>query len=245
MRRARLLSVSLALALAVGCKEPPREFVVGEHRVQVVVPSGWQALNQGSQLVIRRDASELEVELADLGPVRPEALRKEVLRARDLWRNGQQNEARLRLRQFPLRKELYAKQQHYDRILTAWQKVDGVPRDSPSSGAEAPFEELLAAIDSTPAPALETIVNDALPRLGHDERRYEVKSRETISVDGREAMAVETWLSLSHTDPKRQLIVVNEGRVLALRCDRCSDPAAAEAFGRIRASLHFASASRT
>ena len=242
MRIATLLSASLSIALAAACKEPPREFAVGEHRVRLAVPSGWQALSQGRQLVIRKE--ELEVELSDLGAVRPDALRREVLHARDLWRNGQENAARLRLREFPLREKLYTTRKQYDRILAAWQKVDGVALDNPPAAVETPFRELLAVIDSTPQPALEAIVDDVLPRLGHDERRYEVKSRTPTTVDGREAMTVETWLSLSHTGLQRQIIVVNEGRVLALQCRRCSDPVAAGAFEAVAASLHFAPGSR-
>lgn len=245
MRTAPLLVATLAMAMAVACDQPSREVSVGEHRLFVAVPSGWQTLDQGRQLVFRKDSAELELVLSDLGAVRPEGLRKEVMRARDLWRDGRESEARSRLREVPLRKELFATRDDYERFLAAWQAVEGVPLDTSFATVNVPFDQFLQVIDSTQPPTLEAIADDALPRLGHDERRFELRSRQTTRVDGREAIAVETWRSLTHTDPRRFLIVVNEGRVLALRCDRCSDPVMAEGFDQVSASLHFASAPRT
>jgi hypothetical protein len=105
------------------------------------------------------------------------------------------------------------------------------------------FDTLLAQIDATKPASIESIVDDALPRLGHDESRREVKSRQTTSVDGREAMSVETWMTLTHSDRRCLLLIVNAGRALAIRCDRC-EGAAADAFQDVTVSLHFADASR-
>ena len=65
-----------------------------------------------------------------------------------------------------------------------------------------------------------------------------MKSRQATLVDGREAMMVETWMTLTHSDPRCLLIVVNAGRALALRCDRC-DGDIAKTFHDVTVSLHF------
>ena len=45
-----------------------------------------------------------------------------------------------------------------------------------------------------------------LAAVGHDQRR-EVKSRRTLMIDGREAVEVETWNRLDHTNPQRFFFV--------------------------------------
>lgn len=245
MKCARLFAATLTIVMAVACEPPSRAVAVGEHRLFVAVPSGWQVLDQGRQVVFRKAAAESELVLSDLGAARPEGFRKEVLRARDLWRAGRESEARSRLREVPLRDKLFATRDDYDRLFAAWQALEGMPLDTTFANVNVLFDKFLHVIDSTQPPTLEAIADDTLPRIGHDEQRFELKSRQTTRVDGREAIAVDTWRSLTHTDLRRYLIVVNEGRVLVLRCERCSDPLINDGFDQVSESLHFAPASRT
>lgn len=156
--------LAIVLLLVACSAEPPvvRTFHPGEHHIQLIVPEGWEALDQGQQIVLRNGENRLT--FIDLGLVDP------------------------------------------------------------------------------PTMPLDEIVDNALPVLGHDQRR-EVKWRRRIRVDGREGMALETWMTLTHEDPRRMLVLVNGGRVLALRCDRCAG-ATSDAFDRVAESLHFAAGSR-
>ena len=75
-RRAGRLRFALivAVAAAASCAREkaapaPKEFALGAHRVQVIVPEGWEALDQGRQKRFRR--GEFEIVLENLGPPTP------------------------------------------------------------------------------------------------------------------------------------------------------------------------------
>ena len=68
------LALMVAAASASSCAHEkaapgPREFALGVHRVQVIVPEGWEALDQGRQKRFRR--GEFEIVLENLGPPTP------------------------------------------------------------------------------------------------------------------------------------------------------------------------------
>jgi hypothetical protein len=79
--------------------------------------------------------------------------------------------------------------------------------------------------------------------VGHDQRR-EVKSRRTVTIDGRDAVDVETWNRLDHTNPQRILFVRNDGDLLALHTAGMALDDTLAAFDAIRGSLHFVSGRR-
>jgi hypothetical protein len=191
-----------------------------------MVPAGWQALDQGRQLVFRNGESTLIFN--DLGAVRPEGFRDTAAAAQELWRSGRDDEARTRLRELEQRTVL---------------PVPSAPRGTAYADVALDFDRLFAAIEEMKPAPIDKIVDDALPRLGHDQFRREVKSRQATRVDGREAMEVETWMTLTHSDPRCLLLIVNEGRALAVRCDRC-DGDMAKIFDDVTVSLHFAAESR-
>ena len=71
-RLARVALLAGALALAAGCghKTPEsKTFLVGRHRVRLADPPGWEHLDHGREQLFRNRESELELSLADLGPV--------------------------------------------------------------------------------------------------------------------------------------------------------------------------------
>jgi hypothetical protein len=238
-----LPAVLLWTALAAACTEttPARTFQVGKHSIEVTVPAGWQALDQGRQLMFRN--GESTVIFTDLGAVRPEGFRDTATATRDLWRSGRDDEARTRLQELPLRTDLFDSHAALERIQEPLSAVLSSPRGAAYGDVAKDFDRLLAAIEEMNPPPIEQIVDDALPRLGHDESRREVKSRLAARVDDREAMMVETWMTLTHGDPRCLFIVVNAGRALALRSDRCNGDLA-EIFHDLTLSLHFAARSR-
>ena len=169
MARSRLHICGLVLLLAAtpGCggKTPstPREFEFGSHRVQVVVPNGWEALDQGNQKRFRK--GEFEIILQNLG--------------------------------------------------------------SPKS----------------PPRTLDEFIDWGLAEVGHGQRREE-KSRRTVMLDGREAMDIETWNRLDHTNPQRIFFVDDDGELLALNTVGMAFKDSLDAFDAIRDSLHFVSTRR-
>ena len=238
MRRA----AALCIALAAACTEAPaRVFEVGQHRIEVMVPAGWQALDHGRQLVFRNGESTLI--FTDIGAVRPDGFRDIAAGARELWRSGRDDEARTLLWQLPLRTELFASREERERVQEPWSAILIAPRGTAYENVAQDFDKLSTVIDATKPAPIDRIAADALQRIGHDQSRREVKSRQETRVDGREAMVIETWMTLTHSDRRCLLVVVNAGRALALRCDRC-EGAPADAFNDATVSLHFAAGSR-
>ena len=74
----------------------------------------------------------------------------------------------------------------------------------------------------------------------HDDKRREVKSRRTTTIDNHEAVEIETWNRLDHTWPERLLFVRADDDLLALQTTRFADAETLKAFESIRDSLHFA-----
>ena len=161
----RFLAVVLLAASACAREAPPapKEFELGARRVQVIVPAGWEALDQGKQKRFRK--GEFQIVLQNLGSRTPP------------------------------------------------------PRD------------------------LDELVDWGLAAVDHNQRR-EVKSRRTVMLDGREAVDIETWHRLDHTNPQRIFFVDDDGELLALHTVGMAFQDTLAAFDAIRASLHFVSARR-
>jgi hypothetical protein len=172
--RAPKLTLAAMLVVSFGCRaaEAPKpvtkEFAFGARRVQVIVPPGWEALDQGQVKRFRQGEFEIELQLLS-------------------------------------------------------------PSMAPGPGN---FDELvewgLAKLDAG---------------VGHDQGR-EVKSRRPVTVDGREAIDVETWSRLDHGNPQRFFLVNDDGDLLALRTVRMAFADTLTAFDAIRDSLHLLSARR-
>ena len=170
MKRVHCLALAVvALALSVVCAREtpppaPREFELGARRVQLIVPNGWELLDQGRQKRFRK--GEFEIVLESLG------------------------------------------------------------RPTPADGN------------------LNLLVEWALRALDHNDERSEVKSRNTSVIDGREAVDVETWNRLDHSNPRRILLVKDQDDVLALHTVRMALADTLAAFDALRTSFHFVSERR-
>jgi hypothetical protein len=237
--RAFLCLTVIALAACGG--ETEQSFDVGEHHVQIVVPSGWERVDQGRQVLLRRGGDQLI--LTDLGPSRPGGLRKEIEHIRSLWRDGTHRQAMTRLDQLPQGKHLFAAGPGYQAFREAWTEVAYSPADSAWSTVDARFQHLLNVIDTMKPAPVETVAEEAADRLEHLDHRRELRSSETRRVDGKEAVLVTTWMTLTHADERLLLLVINDGRSLALRCDRCDAPVKI-AFTSVAESLHFGAGAR-
>ena len=167
---ANLSCLALAFLTISSCaRNPPAPapaattFEFGTHRVQAIVPAGWEALDQGRQKRFQR--GEAEIVLEHLSPLLP---------------------------------------------LPDWDHL---------------IDWGLMAVDA---------------RIGHDQPR-EIKSRRQASIDGRDAIDIETWSRLDHGNPQRIFLIRDEDSVLALHTPGMAFPDTLAAFDAIRDSLHFVS----
>jgi len=171
--RATTLTLAFFVLVSSGCrrddpKPVPKEFEFGARRVQLIVPEGWEALDQGREKRFRKGEFEIVLQ-----------------------------------------------------VLTG--------------SAPPPPPDLNALIDW----GLVTL--DA--GVGHDQGR-EVKSRRLVTVDGREAVDIETWSRLDHANPQRIFLVNDDGDLLTLQTVRMAFADTLAAFDAIRDSLRFVSVRR-
>jgi hypothetical protein len=228
---------ALLLLSTVACApEKPVALTAGEHRFEAVLPTGWQLLNQGSQTVLRN--GESEIVFVDAGAVHPPAFRAEVERAWALWSGGGEDEARTRLERVRIPKGLFQTPEDYRRFIDAWNPLVSCDRGTPLPEVEALVRRLLAAIGEIEPARLEQVAEVVLEDAGHDARRYEMKSLLPLAIDGREGMRIETWMTLTHADLRRWIVVVNGGRALVVRHNR-TDSDALAAFDAVASSVHF------
>lgn len=131
-------------------------------------------------------------------------------------------------------------------VPPAWEALDQGKQKRFRKGE---FEIVLQNLGSAKPPprTLDELIDWGLTALdagvAHDGRR-EVKSRRTVIVDGREAVAIETWNRLDHTNPQRIFLVDDDGELLSLHTERMAFDDTLAAFDAIRDSLHFVSARR-
>jgi len=237
---ARAMGRALVFACVLagcGARDTAREFTLGDHQVRVEAPSGWETLDQGR--VVRFKNARAELVLQDLGPAGPQGIRREVERARDLWRSGQAAAAATRLGSVPVPRDLFPTPETGREFWAAWSRVSRAPEETPFADVEPAFADILANVDAMPARSLAALVDAGLASLGHDSRR-DVKSRGEYVIDGRPAQDVETWNRLTHDYPQRLLFVLNDGYLLVLAADQGAGGDVVKAFERMRASLHFA-----
>ena len=240
----RLVLIAAALVIASACGNrdaraglaADKEFEFAAHRVRAAVPGNWSVLDQGRQKRLRNGESEIVLE--NLGPADPDGVRREVERARDLWKAGQSGEAQLALNNLHAPAELFPTAEDNRAYQVVRARLAVYREERPFETVAADFVELLGRVSELPARTADQLAEWGLTQLGHDQRR-DVKSRRTLTVDGHDAVEIETWSRLDHTYPQRFLFVADSGDLLALHTPREADAASAKVFESVSDSLHF------
>jgi hypothetical protein len=215
---------------------PPQRFDVGSHHVLVAPPAGWDVFNHGSQILMRN--GEAQLSLTDLGPAGPRGIQRELERARELWREGKDKDARWRLRTIPVPDEAFENRAQRQAYWDAWHQVADAPEGASLGEVEVSFDSLTARTAGLAGDDFETVVRWGLAKI-QDQRR-DVGPRRTFSLDGREAVVLRTWGRSGHGDPRRVAMFSNDGYLLALAIDRGLSQLTEPAFDATLASLGFA-----
>jgi hypothetical protein len=235
-----VLGLGLGLPL-VGCAhEAAREVLaVGVHRISLEVPPGWQEVDQGRRRLLRR--GELQIAIADLGPLDRRGIRREIERARALWRRGEDREARSAMAMIPVAPQLFVTAQQRRAFWETWSALASASPDLEIADAEQRFDRLLDAVAGLKALPDFAIVDLALVAMGEDRRRARASSERRGS--GLEApFLVVTWYRISHDDRRRYAIWIDDGRPLALSTEGRDQPEIDRAFDAVERSLRIETA---
>jgi len=93
-------------------------------------------------------------------------------------------------------------------------------------------------------PSLQSAITSALAPIEDLKNRREVGSLKPIVLDGHEGMTLETRYRLTHSDPRRYVVIRNGSRLLAIWMDRDRSGPAYPAFDAIVQSLRVRALSR-
>ena len=210
-----------ALGLVIlGCHAeatPSRQFHLGLGRIAIVPPEGWEVLDQGRTVRLRK--GEAEVTIEDLGPRSPLGIGCEITRARELWREGRAKDALWCMRRIPVPDDLFTSTSQREIFWARWSDVSGASEDADPATVDRAFERLLTEVEALKPKDFPAMVDDALASEDRDGRRA-VASRREITVDGHPALILDTWDRLTHTMRQRVAYVYDNGYLLALRTER-------------------------
>jgi hypothetical protein len=262
MRIGAILAAAL-LACACSKTESPRPDGValrtldaGAHRVEVRMPADWDVARRDAALRLHAPfadgADPSEVLLVDLGAATPKGMREELSVARELWRTGDIDAAKLHVRGVPVGSPLVPSLGAPSAYASAWSRLLHPPGNMTPDEADGHFATLLSGLSSAPPPSLETVVDWAVPvfdgtrltsishtsggryegqqidRLAgqHSARRRDIVATTARTVNGRPAIEVETRDNLTHTGRRLMTFVVHAERLLVI----ASAPATGQSF---------------
>jgi hypothetical protein len=226
----------LAMILACQKSVPTQRLVVGGHTVRLVVPEGWERIDYGQRQVFRQ--LEERIVLVDFGPVAGEGYVREIDAVRDLWKSGQRPDARVRLDALQLLPFSFGNRAEYLRVHALLVHAQQVIDQGPETECEWRLTTLADTIAALPDPPLEAFVEYALDRLGPDRRR-EILPPEPTRIGEREALVVDTWDRLSHTQRRRHTLILNGGRLLVVAIEQGMLESTPPAYAALVQSLEF------
>lgn len=233
-----------AVLLVCSCAVPQPERVsvtIGVHEVELTSPPEWERYDHGREQRFERELNHIS--LADMGPATREGFRREIIHARELYRQGQLEDAREWLGMLNL-EPAFPSKLRWVAFAAPWNQIrraglGRVPLEP--SAVESAYSAVLVEIDALPTPDMISLATSALKRIGHDERR-DIAEQRAMAIDGRGALLIDTWDRLNHTQRLRHVFVLNEGNLLLARMEMGRFPEMETTFDDLVASLSFAGA---
>ncbi len=226
-------SVLLAgMVIACGGAPDPVTVDAGVHRISFVVPDGWQHFDHGREQ--RLETSDGKVVLTDLGPVAAEGYRTVFLRARELYRKKQPEDAMHLMRSLGRGPQI--NNAELRTALAVHLNVDWADRSA--AEMEAAFDALLASLERLPEPDLASLATAFLAELDHGPRR-DIEREELRNLNGRPARQIVTWQRLTHDHRRWHVFVLNRGNLLVVRTGLGLETVLGPAFDTVVRSLVF------
>ena len=241
LRSAGALAVAGMGFLLGGCAgEAPEPLTldVGAHRVVFEAPEGWQLFDRGAEQFFKRDLDQIF--LNDAGAVTVDGFRREVERARDVFRGGNLEQANDVLNAVRWRSSFPSKDRwdtFYASLTRARGLGSGREHYDPFN-VESAYKEILVQLDTLPQRDIETLAMEALAEFEPVDRRT-VRTQNPMIIDGRQAWLIETWDRLNHVGLARYIFVLDNGRFLVIRSGLGQFSNIEPDFEAITASLHF------
>jgi len=237
-------AVGLVLAAFLGslpgCSEvQPRALEVGRHRLQLVVPAGWEHLDHGREHLFRRGDNELS--LADLGVATQEGVQRELRNAESLWRSGRTADAFARVSELRGALLEIAPQEQVTAFFRPW---DAVLYDSDTADTATIAAAFAALMDGTATFAelsAESLIEPVVARCV-DMARREIARREGRSIHGADWIEIETWDRVSHLSRSRLACTESGGNLLVLSMERGPLESSVAEFEALLASIEIAPA---
>jgi hypothetical protein len=235
MRAACGVGLLLACVLLADCQQAPRPIVVnvGEARVQLLLPRGFEHVDNGGRHEFR--SGDVRITLEDEGIATPESLASKFRAARAVLEKGRDREAieRLSDRDDPI---LAARDR--EDLAAFWREWNSVAYDpTRRTGVHL-------------APALDGLIERATslrPIDGHtfamftvlqelDTMRFQI-SRIAPVKDSTSWWEARTWTRVAHTSPRRFASRIVDGRLILLDSGNYLTPEAETAFDELLSSI--------
>ena len=182
---------------------------------------------------------EAELVLQDLGAAGPQGIRRAVERARELWRVGRVDEARWRLRNVVVPRELFPAAVEREAFWAAWSAFFGDPATVvPYADIDPAFRDVLARVERCRRRDLPGArgrgVEGAGPRPTGDVKGAAGAQGGRARRPGR-----RTWNTPVPANPQRSCSLPHDGYLLALYTARQADAEAITAFASVRRFASF------
>lgn len=238
-RRARRSAVATcgalalaALQLAAGCAKRPAPITVnvGEARVHLLVPAGWEHVDNGGRHELRN--GDVRMTLEDEGIATPESLVSHIRSAQALLAEGRTREVidRLSSREDPV---LAARSR--DDMTAFWRGWNAVAYDPTRRNGSrlGPALDQLAERAAELAPidgytyALFTVTQEL------DTLRHQVERIAPVTSDSTGWWVARTWLRVDHTNPHWFASRIVDGRLIQLDSGPHLPPDAAQVFDEL------------
>ena len=227
--------------LAGGCTDEapePLTLDVGAHRVIFEAPEGWQLIDRGAEQFFKRDLDQIF--LNDAGAVTVDGFRREVERARDVFRGGDLEQANDILNDLRWR-SAFPSVDRWKAFAESLNRARGLGdrrQHHDPDVVESAYTELLVQLAALPERDIATLAMEVLADFEPIDRRT-VRDESPAVIDGRQAWQIDTWDRLNHIQPMRYVFVIDEGRFLVIRTGLGQLPDIEPPFEAVVTSLRF------